>query len=113
MEILGTGENGQLNEPSEEEKKKQADALWADFLQDTGFKSKNTITNKVNSTIKEITNNPQKNFETQTNKKTVSDKVKITEIFEFAGEEVKVEKEVPKHSVEARLLGDLLAILIF
>lgn len=43
-------------------------------------------------------------LKSQTNK-VESDKVKITEIFEFAGEEVKVEKEVSKDSVEARLLG--------
>lgn len=33
----------------------------------------------------------------------VQEKVKITKIFEFAGEEVKVEKEVPVDSAEARL----------
>lgn len=34
----------------------------------------------------------------------VEEKVKITKIFEFAGEEVKVEKEVPADSAEARLI---------
>lgn len=33
----------------------------------------------------------------------VQEKVKITKIFEFAGEEVKIEKEVPVDSAEARL----------
>lgn len=33
----------------------------------------------------------------------VQEKVKITKVFEFAGEEVKVEKEVPIDSAEARL----------
>lgn len=38
-----------------------------------------------------------------TQKPEVQEKVKITKIFEFAGEEVKVEKEVPVDSAEARL----------
>ncbi|KAL3284816.1 hypothetical protein HHI36_018955 [Cryptolaemus montrouzieri] len=96
---------------TDEEKKKQADALWADFLQDTDFKSKTSATNKKSSNI-----NIPKNETTTTKSKVLdkmpitgkeeSAKVKITEIFEFAGEEVKVEKEVPKDSVEARLLGN-------
>ncbi|KAK9882377.1 hypothetical protein WA026_020899 [Henosepilachna vigintioctopunctata] len=96
------------NDITEEDKKKQADALWADFLQDTNFKSKTSVQKTNPSSIsldKKKTNN--KDFiksETQTKKQ--PDKVKITEIFEFAGEEVKVEKEVSRDSAEARLLGN-------
>ncbi|XP_044755240.1 craniofacial development protein 1 [Coccinella septempunctata] len=100
-------ENSKINELTEEEKKKQADALWADFLQDTGFKSKSSASKANPSTIsnKPIKSNTETIPKSETSKKADSDKVKITEIFEFAGEEVKVEKEVPKDSAEARLLG--------
>ncbi|KAF7407619.1 hypothetical protein HZH66_002156 [Vespula vulgaris] len=65
-------------ELTEEEEKKRADSLWADFMKDTE-KSSTLIKPKV------------------------EEKVKITKIFEFAGEEVKVEKEVSVDSAEARL----------
>ncbi|XP_045462649.1 craniofacial development protein 1 [Harmonia axyridis] len=99
-------ESQQKNELTEEEKKKQADDLWADFLQDTGFKSKTAISkpNDTTTSKEKTLTKSETTSKSQTNK-VESDKVKITEIFEFAGEEVKVEKEVSKDSVEARLLG--------
>ncbi|KAF7281065.1 yeti [Rhynchophorus ferrugineus] len=87
---------------NEEDKKKKADDLWADFMKDTGFQSK---INKSTSVPQAKTQNvvkpqPQKQEHSQ------PAKVKITQIFEFAGEEVKIEKEVDQSSVEARLLSN-------
>ncbi|KAG7187854.1 hypothetical protein KM043_016888 [Ampulex compressa] len=80
-------------ELTEEEEKKRADNLWADFMKDTGVGSKPK---------------PQKSTNGSKEKPSVlekpkEEKVKITKVFEFAGEEVRVEKEVPLDSAEARL----------
>ncbi|KAK0167977.1 hypothetical protein PV327_001823 [Microctonus hyperodae] len=78
---------------TEEEEKKKADSLWADFMSDTGtiFKPKS----------QKIPSKSQENLPVARPK--VVEKVKITKVFEFAGEEVKVEKEVFKDSAEGRL----------
>lgn len=85
-------------EITEEEKKKQEDDLWADFKKETNFKARPTNVETINS--KETKEN--ENIE---QKKKVPEKVKVTQIFEFAGEEVKVEKEVAVNSSEAKLLN--------
>lgn len=80
-------------ELTEEEEKKRADSLWADFMKDTAVaksKPQNSI-NKSNERSLPI------------QKPKVQEKVKIMKVFEFAGEEVKVEKEVSVDSAEARL----------
>lgn len=80
---------------TEEEEKKRADSLWADFMKDTAIESKPKPQNTVSKT-KEKSPLPIE-------KPKVEEKVKITKVFEFAGEEVKVEKEVSLDSTEARL----------
>nr|XP_034189749.1 craniofacial development protein 1 isoform X2 [Osmia lignaria] len=86
-------ESKEKKERTEEEEKKRADSLWADFMKDTvGSKS------KPQDTI-----NKPKEKSPPLEKPKVEEKVKITKVFEFAGEEVKVEKEVPIDSAEARL----------
>ncbi|CAG9858220.1 unnamed protein product [Phyllotreta striolata] len=94
----------------DDDKKSNVDDLWADFVKDTGFKSKNlsksSSTEPDSAKPKQTTTtsiNPPKTTEPT---KKQPDKVKVTQIFEFAGEEVRVEKEVPVHSAEARLLGE-------
>ncbi|KAG5893869.1 hypothetical protein JTB14_005326 [Gonioctena quinquepunctata] len=90
----------------EEEKKVSIDDIWADFKKDTGFKSKNV--QKVPSSDNSKSGKSSENAsQSSTNKTSVKppEKVKITQIFEFAGEEVKVEKEVAVDSAEARLLS--------
>lgn len=79
-------------EETEEEKKKRADSLWADFMKDTGFKSKKAEApvEKKEEAKAEISKPKQQT-------------VKITKVYQFAGEEVKVDKEVPVDSAEARL----------
>lgn len=90
-------------EESEEEKKKRADTLWADFMKDTGFRSRTTKqSNEINS-LKSKCSNISERQSGNTNQK-VQEKVTIKKVFEFAGEEVIVEKEVPADAPEARLL---------
>ncbi|XP_029046921.1 craniofacial development protein 1 isoform X1 [Osmia bicornis bicornis] len=87
-------ESKEKKERTEEEEKKRADSLWADFMKDTAVGSKS----KPQDTI-----NKPKEKSPPLEKPKVEEKVKITKVFEFAGEEVKVEKEVPIDSAEARL----------
>ncbi|XP_056634800.1 craniofacial development protein 1 [Diorhabda sublineata] len=93
---------------TENEKKSNIDDLWADFVKDTGFKSKSSVKTNTPDSLK-----PRENIskEATTSKTSTSEikhpnKVKVTQVFEFAGEEVKVEKEVSADSAEARLLGN-------
>ncbi|XP_054012377.1 craniofacial development protein 1 [Hylaeus anthracinus] len=82
------------NNLTEEEQKKKADSLWADFMKDTAIVSKPKPQNSTNK---------PKEKSPPLEKPKVEEKIKITKIFEFAGEEVKVEKEVSVDSAEARL----------
>ncbi|XP_076170094.1 yeti isoform X2 [Ptiloglossa arizonensis] len=79
---------------TEEEQKKKADSLWADFMKDTAIVSKSKAQNSTNKS---------KEKSPPLEKPKVEEKIKITKIFEFAGEEVKIEKEVSIDSAEARL----------
>ncbi|KAI4469934.1 bucentaur related [Holotrichia oblita] len=80
---------------TEEEKKKQEEDLWATFKKETNFKARPiNVQNTKDNNTKENENIEQKK---------VPEKIKVTEIFEFAGEEIKVEKEVPVNSTSARL----------
>lgn len=81
-----------------EEEKKKVDSLWADFLKDTGTKPKETTKVEVKATP-----TPSKITKKADSKPAEEKKVTITKIFEFAGEEVKVTKEVPVNSVEAKI----------
>lgn len=89
------------------EEKKKEDDLWADFMKDTGFVSKNSSRSIPNS----ATNKPHNSVNNKVHDSSVkfplqkmTEKVKIKQVFEFAGEQVEVEKEVPVNSSEARLL---------
>ncbi|XP_038873411.1 craniofacial development protein 1-like isoform X1 [Salvelinus namaycush] len=92
----------------DEEKKKKADDLWASFLSDVGHKSK-PPTPVPQATTK------QQAVPTDSSKKPISapsepqqpepkepSKVTITKVFDFAGEEVRVSKEVDADSKEAK-----------
>lgn len=85
---------------TEDDKKKKADSLWASFMKDTGFKSK---TAKIDS--KTLVEDKAKSDSSKSSAPAsrIQEKVKVTKVFQFAGEEVKVEKEVPIDSAEARL----------
>lgn len=95
---------------NEKEKKKKDDDLWADFMKDTGFVSKGSKTTS-NSSINKSNSNCTSSkkdhaVSIKTNLQKQPEKVKIKQIFDFAGEEVEIEKEVTANSAEARLLGD-------
>lgn len=88
---------------SEEEKKKLEEDIWADFMKDTGFQSKKDIVKNVSTnSVKSTPPKPDTSKKPQVEEKK-PETVKITEVFNFAGEEIKVEKEVSKDSAEARL----------
>ncbi|XP_015185264.1 PREDICTED: craniofacial development protein 1 [Polistes dominula] len=87
-------ETAEKKELTEEEEKKRADSLWADFMKDTAVASKPKQQSPMNG---------PKEKSSPLIKPKVEEKVKITKIFEFAGEEVKIEKEVSVDSAEARL----------
>lgn len=81
--------------PDPKEEKKQVEDIWADFIKDTGFKSKSAKSDCPSQSTKKQEQNtrpapsPSNNQTKEANKK-----VKVTQIFEFAGEKVEVEKEV-------------------
>nr|XP_048293169.1 craniofacial development protein 1 [Myodes glareolus] len=89
---------------SENARKKKEDELWASFLNDVGPKSKAAPSPQVKAA--------EETGETGSNKLLVradelekpkeSEKVKITKVFDFAGEEVRVTKEVDAASKEAK-----------
>ncbi|XP_048172333.1 craniofacial development protein 1 [Corvus hawaiiensis] len=89
----------QVERSREEEEKKKEDALWASFLSDVGQKPKAAAATQVTQIKKaeeeKSGNKPQE-------KPKDSGKVTITKMFDFAGEEVKVTKEVDSNSKEAK-----------
>ncbi|XP_068943784.1 craniofacial development protein 1 isoform X3 [Petaurus breviceps papuanus] len=91
--------------PSEEEKKRQADALWASFLSDVGPKSQ---ARPPRSQVKTEGEGQEKSSDKslvtakESEKPSEREKVKITKVFDFAGEEVRVTKEVDVASKEAK-----------
>nr|XP_033797077.1 craniofacial development protein 1 isoform X3 [Geotrypetes seraphini] len=94
---------------AEEDKKKRDDDLWDSFLRDVKKKPKATSSFLSSSTHeKEPAEKSQKNHSNkeevmkETEKPKESTKVKITKIFDFAGEEVRVTKEIDASSKEAK-----------
>ncbi|KAL6086563.1 hypothetical protein STEG23_006877 [Scotinomys teguina] len=101
----GAEEEEQGGLGSENARKKKEDELWASFLNDVGPKSKAAPSSQVKAA--------EETEETSSNKLLVktdelekqpkeSEKVKITKVFDFAGEEVRVTKEVDATSKEAK-----------
>uniref|UniRef100_F6YEJ8 Craniofacial development protein 1 n=1 Tax=Monodelphis domestica TaxID=13616 RepID=F6YEJ8_MONDO len=90
---------------SEEEKKRQDDALWASFLSDVGPK---TQVRPPRSQVKTEGEGQERNSDKfhvtakEPEQPSKSEKVKITRVFDFAGEEVRVTKEVDVASKEAK-----------
>ncbi|XP_048211068.1 craniofacial development protein 1 [Perognathus longimembris pacificus] len=98
------GEEQEKGIGSEVARKKKEDELWASFLNDVGPKSKASPTTQVKT--------GEESEETSSSKVLVktddlekpkeTEKVKITKVFDFAGEEVRVTKEVDATSKEAK-----------
>ncbi|XP_067245427.1 craniofacial development protein 1 isoform X2 [Chanodichthys erythropterus] len=91
----------------DDQQKKKADDLWASFLSDVGPRPKasapsadsqqSTSTAGTDKPSKPSTASPQ-----QKEKPKESSKITITKVFDFAGEEVRVIKEVDADSREAK-----------
>lgn len=89
---------------SENARKKKEDELWASFLNDVGPKSKTAPSSKakVAEETEETSSNKPLAKADELDKPKESEKVKITKVFDFAGEEVRVTKEVDAASKEAK-----------
>ncbi|KAI2653581.1 Craniofacial development protein 1 [Labeo rohita] len=110
LKLEGDGEGGsadQQKENNEEKQKKKADDLWASFLSDVGPRPQAAApsTGSQQSTSTSGTDKPSKPSTTsrqQEDKPKESSKITITKVFDFAGEEVRVTKEVDADSREAK-----------
>ncbi|KAK5606991.1 hypothetical protein CRENBAI_011371 [Crenichthys baileyi] len=101
----GTEEAQLPNEDSddEEKRKKKSDDLWASFLSDVGSRPKESASGCQGETTKETEPSVLKRTSLSTKTKAPGPaKVTITKVFDFAGEEVRVNKEVSVDSREAR-----------
>lgn len=85
---------------SENARKKKEDELWASFLNDVGPKSRAPApqAKEPEETSSSMLLTKAEDLE----KRKETDKVKITKVFDFAGEEVRVTKEVDATSKEAK-----------
>ncbi|CAL8296113.1 unnamed protein product [Boreogadus saida] len=95
--------------PAEVKQKKKADDLWASFLSDVGTRPKPSASpEEASSTEQAEASSPRKptvSLETKApepTKPAESSTVTITKVFDFAGEEVRVTKEVAADSREAK-----------
>lgn len=104
----GSGSEGEEDQEgglgSENARKKKEDELWASFLNDVGPKSKAAPSPQVKATeeTEETSSNKLLAKADELEKPKESEKVKITKVFDFAGEEVRVTKEVDAASKEAK-----------
>ncbi|XP_064315334.1 craniofacial development protein 1 [Phalacrocorax carbo] len=91
----------QVERNREEEEKKKEDALWASFLSDVGQKPKAGAMTQAKK-AEEKSGNKLQEKPKESEKPKDSGKVTITKVFDFAGEEVRVTKEVDSSSKEAK-----------
>ncbi|XP_015263745.1 PREDICTED: craniofacial development protein 1 [Gekko japonicus] len=87
----------------EEEKKKKEDALWASFLSDVGQKPRAAATDQATCVPKDKPAEKNACKPQEVAKEPTKPKVAITEVFDFAGEEVRITKEVDASSKEAQV----------
>ncbi|KFR01649.1 Craniofacial development protein 1, partial [Nipponia nippon] len=95
----------QVERNREEEEKRKEDALWASFLSDVGQKPKAGAATQVTQAKKAEEEKSGKKLQEkpkESEKPKDSGKVTITKVFDFAGEEVRVTKEVDSTSKEAK-----------
>lgn len=77
-----------------EDEKKHADSLWAAFLSDTGTSTKSAIESPKEEILPKATSVKRNVSNVNTSEKPKVEKRTVTEIFDYAGEVVKVTKEV-------------------
>ncbi|XP_052387781.1 craniofacial development protein 1 [Carassius gibelio] len=97
----------QSQEDIAEKHKKKADDLWASFLSDVGPRPKAAppcvdSQQFTSTTDTDKTSKPSTASQQQEDKPKESSKITITKVFDFAGEEVRVTKEVDADSREAK-----------
>ncbi|XP_019960234.1 craniofacial development protein 1 [Paralichthys olivaceus] len=92
-----------VEDDDEERLKKKSDDLWVSFLSDVGSRPKQSTDNAESSTTQKADYSALKTS-LLTTETTASEpaKVTITKVFDFAGEEVRVNKEVSANSREAK-----------
>ncbi|KFR15316.1 Craniofacial development protein 1, partial [Opisthocomus hoazin] len=92
----------QVERNREEEEKRKEDALWASFLSDVGQKPKAGAATQAKKAEEENSGKKPQEKPKESEKSKDSGKVTITKVFDFAGEEVRVTKEVDSASKEAK-----------
>ncbi|KAM6222054.1 craniofacial development protein 1 [Rhynchocyon petersi] len=98
----GTAEQ-EKDSGSEDARKKKEDELWASFLNDVGPKSKVPPSTQAKKGEEAAETSSSKLVRVEDLEKIKeTEKVKITKVFDFAGEEVRVTKEVDATSKEAK-----------
>ncbi|KAM4572496.1 craniofacial development protein 1 isoform 1-T2 [Odontesthes bonariensis] len=105
---VGRGtEEAQLHQEVDEDEtsqKKKSDDLWASFLSDVGSRPKDSVPASQSGTIQGTDCSTLKDFRLSAEPKASEPaKVTITKVFDFAGEEVRVDKEVSADSKEAKM----------
>ncbi|XP_068169240.1 craniofacial development protein 1 [Antennarius striatus] len=96
------GNPTEVEEDEEAEQKKKSDDLWASFLSDVGSRPK-TCTPPASGPSQKEDSSVLKVAPLSTGKKAPeSSTITITKVFDFAGEEVRVNKEVSADSREAK-----------
>ncbi|XP_034281420.1 craniofacial development protein 1 [Pantherophis guttatus] len=97
----GESHNTRINE---NEERKKEEALWASFLSDVGQKPKVVSAEQAPCNQKHTSADEKNVCKSQGEpKETESNKITVTKVFDFAGEEVRVTKEVDVASKEAQL----------
>ncbi|XP_075997917.1 craniofacial development protein 1 [Genypterus blacodes] len=98
----GEGEDGRTEDAAKEtahdesSQKKKTDDLWASFLSDVGSRPKDETPASQSSSTQKVSSSCVEP------KASAPAKVTITQVFDFAGEEVRVNKEVSADSKEAK-----------
>ncbi|XP_018534090.1 craniofacial development protein 1 isoform X1 [Lates calcarifer] len=93
----------EVEEDDDARQKKKSDDLWASFLSDVGSRPKESTPASQSSTTQKADSSVLKVSPLRTETKAPEPaKVTITKVFDFAGEEVRVNKEVSADSREAK-----------
>ncbi|XP_077565826.1 craniofacial development protein 1 isoform X2 [Stigmatopora nigra] len=83
--------------------KKKSDSLWASFLSDVAPTPKPSMVSSVSHATLEAHSSDSNDFRRTESKELDPAKVTIVKVFDFAGEEVRVNKEVSLDSREAKM----------
>jgi hypothetical protein len=89
----------------EEVNKKKADDLWADFMKDVGSASLKSNIKSTETTMSSSASKPASSQSLQSKSSSSTNTVKVTKEYDFAGETVRVVKEVAADSQEAKEAG--------